>query len=310
MNTAKIKRAAILVLAALLVLTGIVLVSTRASSAMSAEEARELATSYVPDTAVFSHIEREWQGYEVCFTDDGGNIIYEVDINKTSGLVTELSMEKKGAEGGSAQVISEEEAKSIVLARFPEATGLNAELSEEDGLLSYEVQFSAPDLYGECEVDAETGDICEYTLHFGTVTLIPIDDDRAVAPGDGRQVEEGQGPADGEDTEEPQPAEGQPGAKSDPAEKPSDQQEPADPAEGTEQPVQDGTAGSLISEEEALSIVLAKVPGAEITEIKLELEDGIYIYDIEAILGDTEYEFEISAATGVITEWEAEPFDD
>lgn len=55
-----------------------------------------------------------------------------------------------------------------------------------------------------------------------------------------------------------------------------------------------GNSG-LISVEKAKSIVLAKIPGATIVKIHLEKDDGIYIYEGEARLGNYEYDFEINA---------------
>ena len=65
-----------------------------------------------------------------------------------------------------------------------------------------------------------------------------------------------------------------------------------------------------ISFEKAKSIVLAKIPSATITKLKLEKDDGIYVYEGEAILGDYEYEFEINASSGVIIDWDKERIDD
>ena len=62
--------------------------------------------------------------------------------------------------------------------------------------------------------------------------------------------------------------------------------------------------------EKAKSIVLAKIPSATITKLKLEKDDGIYVYEGEAILGDYEYEFEINASSGVIIDWDKERIDD
>lgn len=65
-----------------------------------------------------------------------------------------------------------------------------------------------------------------------------------------------------------------------------------------------------ISMEKAQNIVLAKVPGATITEIKLERDNGIYVYEGEARKGSYEYSFEINASSGVIIEWEKDYEDD
>ncbi len=71
-----------------------------------------------------------------------------------------------------------------------------------------------------------------------------------------------------------------------------------------------GNENGRISYEKAKSIVLAKIPGATIIKLKLEKDDGIYIYEGEAILGGYEYEFEINASSGVIIDWDKERIDD
>ncbi len=69
-----------------------------------------------------------------------------------------------------------------------------------------------------------------------------------------------------------------------------------------------GNSG-LISVEKAKSIVLAKIPGATIVKIHLEKDDGIYIYEGEARLGNYEYDFEINASSGVIIDWDKDRID-
>lgn len=67
-----------------------------------------------------------------------------------------------------------------------------------------------------------------------------------------------------------------------------------------------GTSSSDIGLEKAKSLVLAKIPGATITEIKLDVDDGVRKYEGEAILNSVEYEFEIKASDGTFLQWEQE----
>ena len=63
----------------------------------------------------------------------------------------------------------------------------------------------------------------------------------------------------------------------------------------------------LISEDEAINIVLGKVPGAsrsDIVSFGREYDDGRWIYEGELRYNGLEYEFEIDAQTGNILEWE------
>lgn len=54
----------------------------------------------------------------------------------------------------------------------------------------------------------------------------------------------------------------------------------------------------------ARTVVLLYRPQAQLTEIELDEDDGLWIYEGEAILDGTEYEFEIHAETAQLLEWE------
>lgn len=60
--------------------------------------------------------------------------------------------------------------------------------------------------------------------------------------------------------------------------------------------------------EEARQIALDRVPGAteDNISIKLEVDDGWYIYEGDILYNRMEYEFEIDANTGDVLKWEQE----
>jgi uncharacterized membrane protein YkoI len=65
-----------------------------------------------------------------------------------------------------------------------------------------------------------------------------------------------------------------------------------------------------IGEAAAKKVALQKVPGAIITEIYLENDDGTVEYDGEMYLNNVEYKFTIDAVTGKILEWESDNIDE
>lgn len=65
----------------------------------------------------------------------------------------------------------------------------------------------------------------------------------------------------------------------------------------------------LITEERAREIAQARAPGAQIVKVKLDRDDGQYVYEIELREGRTEYECEINAATGTVLKWDVD-YDD
>ena len=64
-----------------------------------------------------------------------------------------------------------------------------------------------------------------------------------------------------------------------------------------------------ISADSVKQIVLAKTPGAVITELELDRDDGRLIYEVKATVGQTEYEYKIDADTGAILEYKADSDD-
>ena len=52
---------------------------------------------------------------------------------------------------------------------------------------------------------------------------------------------------------------------------------------------------------------MAKAPsGASVVRCHLDWDDGRYIYEIKMVSGPMEYECDINAATGVITDWDVD----
>lgn len=72
------------------------------------------------------------------------------------------------------------------------------------------------------------------------------------------------------------------------------------------------TTSSGISQEEAIKIVLKRVPGAtkQNVQIKSDTDDRHRIYEGEVYYNQTEYEFELSAEDGKILEWSEDRKDD
>ena len=64
----------------------------------------------------------------------------------------------------------------------------------------------------------------------------------------------------------------------------------------------------LISESQAVRIVLDRVPGAAASDVSIRLEedDGRMEYEGKLIFNDTKYEFKLDASSGNVLEWEAE----
>ena len=63
----------------------------------------------------------------------------------------------------------------------------------------------------------------------------------------------------------------------------------------------------VISRSEAIALVLARVDGSTESDIRIKLDkdDGQYIWEGDLFYNGVEYEFEMNGATGTFLEWEA-----
>ena len=80
-------------------------------------------------------------------------------------------------------------------------------------------------------------------------------------------------------------------------------------AESYAPPAQSTNSGMKVTEATAKKTALSRVSGAtekDIYEWKLDYDDGRTEYEGKIIYGGMEYEFTINAATGAVTEWDAE----
>ena len=80
-------------------------------------------------------------------------------------------------------------------------------------------------------------------------------------------------------------------------------------AESYAPPAQSTNSGVKVTESTAKKTALSRVSGAtekDIYEWKLDYDDGRTEYEGKIIYGGMEYEFTINAATGAVTEWDAE----
>ena len=295
------------------------------------EKAKEIAIEKAGGGEVVSlemDIENGRMVYEGELVKDG--VEYDFDIDALDGTV--IKWEKDGYDGSStapSSLIGKEKAKEIVLNKIPGASITKLELDEEDGIWLYEGKAKLGETVYEFEIKADDGSIMEWKseskngtassssssssssggtasssssssaitkeqakslvlkkIPGATIVELSVDYD------DGRKVYEGEAYLNT-----------------------SEYEFEIDAATGNfikwkeEKHENTSNASSLISAEKAKSIVLAKVPGATITDLELDEDDGGYYYEGEARKGSVEYEFVINAVNGSIVEWEEDSED-
>ena len=190
------------------------------------------------------------------------------------------------------------------------------ELQRDGGRNCYEIEFVSETHVYEYEIDAATGEVRGVSIHaLGTEGATAsasqgqtgkgqpdAENGQPEASGPQSQAEGGRPEASGQ---QPGTAEGQSQSEGDQPE--ASGQQP--PTAGQTNP-QSRPAGAVETIDAAKAAALADAGLAEsdvtFTKEKLDWDDGIAVYDIEFLTADTEYDYEIDAATGAVLDKSAE----
>ncbi len=176
------------------------------------------------------------------------------------------------------------------------------ELQRDGGRNCYEIEFVSETHVYEYEIDAATGEVRGVSIHaLGTEGATASASQGQTGMGqpdaeNGQSEPSGQQPGTAEG--QSQPEGGQPEASG---------QQP--PTAGQTNP-QSRPAGAVETIDAAKAAALADaglaVSDVTFTKEKLDWDDGIAVYDIEFLTADTEYDYEIDAATGAVLDKSAE----
>ena len=200
------------------------------------------------------------------------------------------------------------------------------ELQRDGGRNCYEIEFVSETHVYEYEIDAATGEVRGVSIHAlgtegaaasasqGQTGMGQPDAENGQPEPSGQQpgTAEGQSQAEGGQPEasgqQPGTAEGQSQAEGGRQPEASGQQPPT---AGQTNP-QSRPAGAVETIDAAKAAALADAGLVEsdvtFTKEKLDWDDGIAVYDIEFLTADTEYDYEIDAATGAVLDKSAELF--
>lgn len=200
------------------------------------------------------------------------------------------------------------------------------ELQRDGGRNCYEIEFVSETHVYEYEIDAATGEVRGVSIHaLGTEGATASASQGQTGKGqpdaeNGQSEPSGQQPGTAEG--QSQPEGGQPeasGQQPGTAEGQSQAEGGRQPEASGQQPPTAGQtnpqsrpAGAVETIDAAKAAALADAGLAEsdvtFTKEKLDWDDGIAVYDIEFLTADTEYDYEIDAATGAVLDKSAELF--
>ena len=201
------------------------------------------------------------------------------DVNENATVTKE---NESVYSAGTKKQISVDEAKQIALAHAnlaqKDVTFVKTKLDNEDNRIVYKIEFVISNIEYDYEIDAVSGEI------------ISSDSD----------VEDDNKKIQTETSQQQNSADHSNKDKAKGSQEHSTAQTQAVTQAPTAAPTQQ--APSKISMERAKQIAVshAGVSGASFTKVELDTDDGIAVYDIEFKVGNTEYDYEINAASGAI----------
>ena len=236
--------------------------------------------------------------------------------------------------GGRSRVMDRSEAMEHALSdaglALADVTLTRQELQRDGGRNCYEIEFVSETHVYEYEIDAATGEVRDVSIHaLGTEGATASSSQGQTGKGqpdaeNGQSEPSGQQPGTAEGQSQPEGGQPEASGQQSQAEggrpEASGQQSQAEgdrPESSGQQPPTAGQtnpqsrpAGAVETIDAAKAAALADAGLAEsdvtFTKEKLDWDDGIAVYDIEFLTADTEYDYEIDAATGAVLDKSAE----
>ena len=238
--------------------------------------------------------------YELEFVANG--IEYEYDIEAKSGKILSFESDRNDhddktvteSKPTSTGYITKAAAKKAALdhAGVKEADAFfeKVELDYDDGLVIFEIEFTANGKEYEYDINAKTGKV---------VGSEQEDDDQDEADDDQGEDDDDQGEDDDDQGED------------------DDDQDDDDDDQGEDDDDQGenttGNTASYIGKDKAKSLALGhagvKAADASFEEVELDEDDGKYVYQVEFEANGYAYDYEIDAETGKVLESEKEQAD-
>ena len=197
------------------------------------------------------------------------------DVNENATVTKE---NESVYSAGTKKQISVDEAKQIALAHAnlaqKDVTFVKTKLDNEDNRIVYKIEFVISNIEYDYEIDAVSGEI------------ISSDSD---VEDDNKKIQ----------TETSQQQNSADHSNKDKA-KGSQEHSTAQTQAPTAAPTQPEPSKISVERAKQIAVSHAGVSGASFTKVELDTDDGIAVYEIEFKVGNTEYDYEINAASGAI----------
>lgn len=294
-------------------------------SPFTSEEAIAIASEEVPESAELFDDREEENKFEILFTDSDADMKYKVKVNKFTETVSKIEGESTKFSFGNSVNISEDDAEKIILKHFPDAHNVIITLEHDDNMYVYDVEFTYEDGYGDFELNADNGEIVEFSIHKENNVTVPSDSsaDKAITSEQASEIALNKA-GGGVVAEIELDHKGETyyyeveilkdGMEYDyvvdavTGEITSEKEFEQFFDKIFSKPVTN-TDDNLITAEEAKAIAIDNAPGSIVTDCELDREPGKAVYEIQTTDNQFEYEFEINARDGSVISFEKEIID-
>lgn len=145
------------------------------AATLTLEQAKNIALGYVPEESIHINTKEEYNQFEIKLYNQKDQTTYEIDIDKTTQKPISFESELQCHIGGIQVVLSEQQAKDIVLQEIPQAQFVASYLDWDDGMQEYKISFYTANIQGKYQINAQNGMIVEREIKF-------IENQTAVTP--------------------------------------------------------------------------------------------------------------------------------
>lgn len=143
---------------------GIMLTITSSVFAMNAQQAKNIADTYVPDDAHYSILMNDKKDFIFYYHSDTDN--YKVKFNKKKEYVRALYIEKITPPQSISVKLSDIDAMKLLEELYPDSTLTHIARYQENDRTFYNMEFTFPEGHGDINVLALDGTILDTTLYY------------------------------------------------------------------------------------------------------------------------------------------------
>lgn len=143
---------------------GILFTITSSTLAMSAQQAKNMADTYVPDDAHYSILMNDKKDFIFYYQSDTDN--YKVKFDKKNEFVRALYIEKINPPQSTSVKLSDIDAMKLLEELYPDSTLTHIARYQENDRTFYNMEFTFPEGHGDINVLALDGTILDTTLYY------------------------------------------------------------------------------------------------------------------------------------------------